>query len=956
MKSWKKPTPELVNKAIAQLAHGEHHRHFFDRLENPEWLIPLQQKGYFSLPPAPIQDETGPGFMMPIWPESRYLARMAKLVPETVAKILRSIPETDNVRVHDDLLEAILAMPAKLSATFVPKVIKWIRGHFRLLSPRKFGALITHLSSGREVGTSLKLARALLALRPDPRKSSKPTESSRFVFPEPYALFDSWNYEKVLENDIPNLVAAAPLATLTLLCNLLDEAIDLSQRDETEREPDDYSYIWRPALEQPRHAVDNVRGMLVSATCAAAEQAAQRDPAKVPEIIFHLENRKWRIFHRIALHVLCLAVESEPGLVAARLEEPERFDKPDFHREYRLLLKERFAQLTQEAQAKISDWIRRGPDVEAVRAGWKRWTGKLATNEEVAQYVKGWQRDRLAPLSEHLPEEWKQLYRQLVAELSPAPDLQTVSNPKWGWSSPKGADELSALSTDALIDYLKSWTPPAPASPLGNSVEGLGRAVGTLVVSEPERFSREAQRFLGLDPTYVRALIQALWDSARQKRSLDWDNILVLCAWAAQQPRSIPNRQAEITEQDPDWGWTRKTIARLFGEGFRADSIPFQNRRQCWDILEILTDDPDPTPQDETEYGDRDSTNYSINTTRGEAMHAVVSYALWVYRNTTQKIDTEKDSIRSFDRMPEVRTVLDKHLDPSVDPSAAIRSVYGQWFPWLVFLDRNWAMTSAPKIFPSNEETNFLGDAAWETYIVYCTPSDEAFEILQDQYRRAIDRIEPTSDSDSSRSAPDSRLAQHLMNLYWRGKLADDDPNGLLSSFYRKADPKLRYWALDYIGSSLRNTEGVVDSEVLQRVQRLWARRLQALSTVGASSPEKKELTAFGWWFASGKFPDSWSFEQLLEVLKFCASIEPEHLVVERLAGLAASHPGKAVECLELIVNGDKTWGVLGWIDHARRLLAQAINSGDQSARTRAIDLVNHLGALGYSQFRDLLP
>jgi hypothetical protein len=265
-------------------------------------------------------------------------------------------------------------------------------------------------------------------------------------------------------------------------------------------------------------------------------------------------------------------------------------------------------------------------------------------------------------------------------------------------------------------------------------------------------------------------------------------------------------------------------------------------------------------------------------------------------------------------------------------------------------------MTSVPKIFSSNEETDSLGDAAWKTYIVYCTPSDEAFEILQEQYRRAIDRIETPAVSNSSRSAPDSRLAQHLMSLYWRGKLAADDPNGLLFSFYQKADPKLRYWALDFIGSSLRNTQGTVDSEVLQRLQTLWARRLQALSTLDPSSPEEKELTAFGWWFASRKFSDSRSLEQLLEVLKFCASVEPEHLVVERLAELAASYPGKAVECLELIVDGDKTWGIFGWIDHARRLLAQAINSDDQSARTRAIDLVNRLGALGHLQFRDLLP
>src|ERR1700747_2442112 len=86
--------------------------------------------------------------------------------------------------------------------------------------------------------------------------------------------------------------------------NLLDQAIRLSQRDDKEGEPDDYSYIWRPAIEQPRHVVDNVRGMLVSAVCSAAERSARQDPTGTTGIISGLENRGWRIFHRIALHIL----------------------------------------------------------------------------------------------------------------------------------------------------------------------------------------------------------------------------------------------------------------------------------------------------------------------------------------------------------------------------------------------------------------------------------------------------------------------------------------------------------------------------------------------------------------------------------------------------------------------------------------------------------------------------
>ncbi|MBV8275274.1 MAG: TIM barrel protein [Verrucomicrobia bacterium] len=65
-------------------------------------------------------------------------------------------------------------------------------------------------------------------------------------------------------------------------CDFLDQAVDFSQRINQRHEPEDYSYVLRPALEQLRYIVDNVRGMLVSAVCTAAEQVAEQDPARIP--------------------------------------------------------------------------------------------------------------------------------------------------------------------------------------------------------------------------------------------------------------------------------------------------------------------------------------------------------------------------------------------------------------------------------------------------------------------------------------------------------------------------------------------------------------------------------------------------------------------------------------------------------------------------------------------------
>jgi hypothetical protein len=44
-------------------------------------------------------------------------------------------------------------------------------------------------------------------------------------------------------------------------------------------------------------------------------------------------------------------------------------------------------------------------------------------------------------------------------------------------------------------------------------------------------------------------------------------------------------------------------------------------------------------------------------------------------------------------RLPEAqRDALDAHLDPHVDPSLAVRAVYGRWLPWLLLLDEAWVL------------------------------------------------------------------------------------------------------------------------------------------------------------------------------------------------------------------------------------------------------------------------
>jgi hypothetical protein len=158
-----------------------------------------------------------------------------------------------------------------------------------------------------------------------------------------------------------------------------------------------------------------------------------------------------------------------------------------------------------------------------------------------------------------------------------------------------------------------------------------------------------------------------------------------------------------------------------------------------------------------------------------------------------------------------------------------------------------------------------------------------------------------------------------------------------------------------FVGYTLQEEHEMVPPEILERFKFLWEKRL----SVAISSPDlySEELAAFGSWFASAKFDDNWSLEQLKTVLNLVDKAEPDHLVIERLVQLAPKFSHLCVECLRLMIEGDKQgWCVYGWTEEARTIITEALGSEDEEAASAAINLIHILGARGFFDFRDLLP
>lgn len=914
LRFWPAPSASQMARVKQLIGNALQARHFFDNLQSPAWIQPLDEAGLFDAAPGPILDYVEETVGSPPWPQSRYLVRMAPLSPGEVQQVALKVNAGDNVQVHEDLADIALALPAQLAAAFVPEAARWLASPYQLHLPGKLGRLIGHLAEGGRTDAGLDLARILLEVQGAPASQAA----------EPRARFNDYDYQQILTQDFPALVAAAGRRALEVLCDLLDSAIRLSFDDADRRAPNDMSYLWRPAIHpSDQNADKTLRNTLTSATVEAVEQIARSEPGLVPEMVKTLQERPWCIFRRIALHLLRVWPEVDPPLITSRLTERELFDDPHFHHEYLLLARDHWEQLGPQEQQMLWGWIGQGPDPARWGADPHSPGAGNSAPESTETYRSRWQLKRLSALREYLPSgpagQLSALEQQLGED--PQPDFVTYHPPRRpDPTTPVQADELHYQNLASVLDLLASWS---PTEGLGNpTIEGLARKLAQVVATEPVQFGRSARRFKGLHPLYIRALLQGLREGS-ESYALDWPAVLDLCAWTV-----------EHSEDGSAWRLARVEVALILSRGFTQGpcQMPVDLRTRAWQILRPLTEDPDPaggTPADTP-----------ASTVRGEGMHAVIRYALWLRRDLESGRDARMRLSRGFDEMPEVRGILEAHLDPKMDTSFAVRAVYGRWFAWLAMLDGAWAQAQVDRVFPQGAGQERLRDAAWEALVSFSPPYDHLLAMLGPEYERGVGLVSRFDRRVPNKAHPESRLAEHLMVFYLRGRLPLDE-KGLLFRFFAGASDRLRSHALGFVGRSLNAQKGALPMDFVLRLRTLWEKRIRAAESSQSPAGHAGEMAAFGWWFASGKLEKAWSLQQLRRVLELGGGIDAPGLVVAALKDCAQSFPAGALEALNVILTREQdSVSLLAWAEDARVIIDQAMGAGDPAAQATALELL----------------
>lgn len=920
------PTAEQVERAAQLIARGpSQHDYFFDNLDNPEWIEPLRERGFFSSPPPPEVSEEGE--LHPRWPESQFLLRVVDRVPAEVAAVVVDIPSTDNVRVMTDICRIGVALPPELRLE-VGKLVRARtaeRQPLFFVLPEAMADLIVALADAGEVKFALNFASELLAVREPKDKSA--------LRPRAYGRMGIWEYGRVTRRLVPDLARTAGLDAVELAADLLEQMIELTHLG---KPPRDHAEYWRPAIEEHgENRTDEMAQAIVSALRDAALQLVDREPSQLGAVVAALRKRPWRLFSRIALYVLAERASADLELARALALDRDIVAEADFEREHDQLVAAVFPLLSQEDRDVYLARIEGGPKITR--------SGDPELDRRTVEY---WQRDRLAPLVEHLPPEWQARLEDLTERYGkPQVGRFRLSSGTWvGPTSPLTKEEMASMSAEAAVDYLAQWKPSdAPMTP---TPEGLARVLSSRVEEAPAEFTAVTDRIAELDPTYVRAVLHGLDQALQKDREFSWEQALALVEKAVESPAlELPADERERRDRDPDWRWARKDAASLLETALRGEALPLELGSRVWESLEQLSWDPEPDLDYERQYGgsNMDPLTLSLNTVRGQAMHAMMAFAVWA------KKQEANDLLRA------ALANLKAHLDPAREPSETVRGVFGARLHQLHWVDPEWLREEIPAIFPRQSGLERLRIAAWDTYLVWGRPSLKLYDALKDEYSAAVDELPISSErEESARKNPGQALAEHIATFLWWGIFESAD-GGLPARFFAAAEPEDASHLLHVLGRSLADEQNhPIDPEVLRRLERLWA-ELPEWIAARPVAEQRTILGGFGDWYAAGVLDEDWADEQLLRLAGNGVLAGPEFIVFRRLVARARTAPEPALRfALAFVANPPEVWAIDAQETEFQAIIEAGLES-DQLERELATRLVNQLVAKGQRQYRSYI-
>ncbi|MDD2753010.1 MAG: hypothetical protein PHT44_00090 [Candidatus Portnoybacteria bacterium] len=929
------PDEQNVRDLCKLISQYEHRKYFFDKCSNPKWLGPLNRNGAFSTPQEPIKQDGYIRFF--IWPESKYLARVSAEAPQEVYEIIKNLT-SENQTVLCDFIDAALTSPVSIAAQYVPLIQtkNWLNNSYNLLLPDKAADLMEKLAEGGEADSAIKLAEILFDIRAQEPFGGQNDSEYRFLrHPDAKPLFDEWRFGEIMKNKTKKLSQAKPVELFSIYASKMRKTIEIEEKDRKEENNFyDLSHIWRPNLSKARHNREDAKNILIDGMIDLIEQYSENTKilGSFAEV---LNKHPYGVFKRIELFLYDLRPEDFTKQIEDILVNKKTIVSYNLRREYLPLLGKAFEQLSETGKASIIKIIGEGPDTNK--------TDDM-TQERYDAMCERWKAMYFEPIKYYLAGEAKERQEKIQKEQGGIIDDDGEIYEWEGDESPKTSEELDSMKPEEIFALLRDYR--QPDNPFDRfSSTGLARNFSVIVAKDPEKIVSVSNLFVEykIRPVYIYNFFVGIKNAFNENKKIDWKPILDLCLKVV-----VDDEYKKLIlpgNDEQDWQSVSRAIIDLLGAGFgnKEAQLPLEFKETIWKLIQIFTEDKEPTPEDEKRDSESglDATTFSINTVRGEAMHALINYGLWLARNDES---LKKQEIKMS---PEMEEILNRHLDVSVDPSLAIRSVYGWRLPNLFYLNHEWVESKKDKIFPREDELKSFWMAAWQGYLSNQVIK-EIFALLKEEYKRSISLLGMEKGRGYHSLDIDEILPQHLMVAFVNGNEHDD----LVDYFFENAPAKARGNAINFIGrvvfKELRDK-----ADVNAKILKLWDKRL----SLEKEKVEADEFREFGWWFKRSPFEKKETVDRFIKALElYGGKVDLHYEIAEEIQNYVKEFPVESIKIINLVVHALKEDHEIHYKkEEYRQIIINAKSTGNKEAISRADDLINYLGSRGLLDFGDLL-
>ena len=966
MKSWKKPTGEMIEKALASVKKETDRQFFFSRLKNPLWIQPLSERGYFQSPPSVTHLEDG-SIQFPFWPELQFLKNVAKDAPDEVETIASDLPKVDNPRVYDDILDIALQLPGEQSARLKPKVLEYAGMDYQFLTYR-YAKLLAHWTAEQQITAALDLAKALVQFVPDPDSESK--QERRKENPgglatrlEPRPRVDQLDYQEILEKGVRPLAEREPYQAACLLIGATAHMIRLGMHPEDldKGKGEDVSEIWCRRLDEQESEYHDVRGTLVHTLTFACEQVFEKSPE--PESIASLDSalrkQRWKIFTRLRHHLYALHPneQTQPWIREAILahEDYARWEHPyEFQRMIRRAC-EHFgaALLTEEKRTQIFTTILSGPS----KADFQEWVGERFTEELFAQRQRCFHWMQLKPFASVLFGKYATSYQKLEVEADEqiSDDAYSpVDDGKGGivsHRSPRSPDDLVNLTDEKLLAYINEWDNEHHDKDdwlIVINIEALAEAFQTVfkdaIIPNAGRLRFWIENREQIErPIYVRAMLSAMQDQVKAK---DFDKLsewLMFCEWVLSHPdreyeEGYSSKLGEESREHPHWHRARRAVGDFVGACIAKDvNGPISAREHLAKLLDLLCTEFDWRLDEDKPVllARSDQIMEAINNTRSRALQSLVDFGFWLRR---------PDSAAAIS---EVTAILKKRFGPETEHPLSMpeRAMLGLQYQNIFNLAKAWATEHKADFFPQGDLPAWT--EAFDNFLRYNRPFKQIFEVLRDDFELALQRFKKRERLRGELVDP---LGRHVFLYYLWDAYPLRGATSLLERYYQRTDGDRAQWAnlFGYVGRTLRDSGRQLDPTLKDRTIRFLDWRLD----VG----EPTELEQFASWLEAECLDPTWRLDTYSRILDVVQSKMRIFDALTTLGSLLPDHTAKVVECFAKMTDSALKNDAIYMIqsDQAKTILRAGLNSKDESVRHNAEHARENLLRSGRFDFLEL--